>query len=152
MAAKKKKNPGGRPTKYKPEYCQMLIDHMSQGFSFESFGGVIMVGKNTMYDWVDKYAKFSNAKDTGDSANRLFWEKMGIAGCLGRISNFNAKMWSMNMKNRFKWFETDRTTIDIDDYDPIPLAYDPTKPIVTKQNILRIECDEYEEKTESESA
>ena len=37
FTADKERNPVGRPTKYKPEYCEMLIEHMSEGLSFESF-------------------------------------------------------------------------------------------------------------------
>ena len=29
----------GRPTDYKKEYCELLIEHMAAGFSFESFAG-----------------------------------------------------------------------------------------------------------------
>jgi DNA-binding transcriptional regulator YiaG len=45
------KGKGGRPTKYKRDYCAMLISHLKDGLSFESFGGVLGVSKQTLYDW-----------------------------------------------------------------------------------------------------
>lgn len=94
----------GRPSKYKKEFCEMLINHMKQGLSFESFGGVIGVAKDTLYQWVKKHKEFSDAKKIGTSFTILYWEKLGIAGTLGRIPGFNSTSWIFNMKNReTKW-------------------------------------------------
>ena len=34
------KRSGGHPTKYQPEYCETLIEHLGAGYSFESFAVV----------------------------------------------------------------------------------------------------------------
>lgn len=100
------KGEGGRPTKYRGEYCQMLIDHMGkQGLSFESFAGVIGVTRDTLYQWERKYKAFSDAKRHGLDANLLFWEKAGTAGMAGKLPGFNAACWNINMKNRHDWRE-----------------------------------------------
>ena len=65
----------GRPTKFKPEYCQMLEKHMEEGLSFEAFGGLIRVAKQTLYTWAEQYPEFLDAKRVGESLARLFWEK-----------------------------------------------------------------------------
>ena len=96
----------GRPSKYQPEYCQRLIDHMSLGLSFESFAAVVEVNRDTLYHWTKLYREFSDAKDIARSNALLTWEKWGIAGCVGKLPKFNATGWIFNMKNRFKW--TDR--------------------------------------------
>jgi hypothetical protein len=99
-----KKGPGGRPTKYKKEYCEMLVEHMKQGYSFESFGASpVCVDKVTLYRWVEKHAEFSNAKKRAETECLKFWEKIGIAGALGKIQGFNAASFIFNMKNRFFW-------------------------------------------------
>jgi transposase len=95
----------GRPTKYKPEYCELLIEHMKAGLSFEAFGGVVAggVAKDTIYGWVRKYPAFSDAKKIGESLSRLWWEKVAVLGMTGKIKNFNATVWIFSMKNRFGW-------------------------------------------------
>lgn len=93
----------GRPTTYKKEYCQMLIDHMAEGLSFESFAAVIFAPYRIMYQWADKHEDFKLAKDVGESLGRLFWEKAGRNGCLGKIPNFNTGAWTFFMRNRFNW-------------------------------------------------
>jgi transposase len=105
-----KKNKGGRPTKYKPEYCELLVEHLKQGYSFETFGAIAGVFKEALYDWVAKYPEFSNAKKEGTLLGQHFWEKMGTAGAMGKIQGFNVTAWIFNMKNRYNW--RDKRDID----------------------------------------
>lgn len=49
--------------KYKKEYTDLLIKHMSEGLSFESFAGLIGVARSTLYDWVDTIPEFAAAKE-----------------------------------------------------------------------------------------
>ncbi len=98
----KKKNRGGRPTKYKPEYCDALIEHMAKGYSFETFGASVGVWTSSTYLWL-KHPKFSEAKKEGEARCRLWWEKLGMGGASGHLKNFNAAAWIFNMKNRFHW-------------------------------------------------
>lgn len=102
--------PIGRPTAYKKKYCQLLIDHMKQGLSFESFGGVAEVSKQTLYDWMQKHGEFLDARRKGDTLSLLQWEKMGIAGMTAKIKFFNGHIWALNMKARFRW--SDRMEIE----------------------------------------
>jgi hypothetical protein len=105
----------GRPTKYKPEYCQQLIEHMSQGLSFETFAAVIDVNDDTLYEWAKVHPEFSDAKKRAFGKCKILWEKMGIAGATGKIRNFNAAAWIFNMKNRFGW-----KTVETPEFDGQP--------------------------------
>ena len=105
----------GRPTKYKEEYCQMLIDHMEKGFSFNSFAGIIRVNTDTLAEWRNKHKSFSDAQKLGRALSSLFWEKMGMAGAAGRVPGFNAATWIFNMKNRFGW--KDKQELDLSSKD-----------------------------------
>jgi hypothetical protein len=91
----------GRPSKYKKEYCQKLIDHMAQGLSVEAFAGEIGISKKTVYNWMDVNAEFLHAKKIGDMKSLLWWEKVGRQGMLKQ--GFNAAVWVFNMKNRHGW-------------------------------------------------
>ena len=106
-----RKEPFGRPTKYKQEYCDMLIKHLEQGLSFDSFGAVANVTRDTLYKWLKKYDDFSDTKKKADLKCLLFWEKLGLIGTTGKrdsqgnkiLPEFNVVSWIFNMKNRFGW-------------------------------------------------
>lgn len=93
----------GRPTKYKPEYCQQLVTFMAGGPGFEAFAGEIGVNIDTLHEWVKQHGDFSEAKKEAFGKNRLFWERISIGGMTGLIPNFNATVWVFSMKNRFGW-------------------------------------------------
>jgi hypothetical protein len=115
-----------RKTKYKKEYCKELIDHMSNGFSLTSFCAVINVHRSSVYDWIAKYPEFKEARDIGFSKSLLIWERMGIDLATG-ISRGSARVWEINMYNRFRdeWKATVKEDNEQDKSITIKLKYDP---------------------------
>lgn len=103
----------GQPTKYKPEYCDLLLEHMEGGLSFESFAGKVRVHKETLYEWCKANPDFKQAKEVGTELSRLWWETLGRDNAVnvserdseGNSSSrsMNAPTWIFNMKNRFGW-------------------------------------------------
>lgn len=95
----------GCPTKYRPEYCDMLIDHMSAGYSFESFSAIVKTNRDTLFEWAKVHPAFSDAKRNAYDENLLFWEKAGIENLrnYGKESSFNSTVWVFNLKNRHNW-------------------------------------------------
>lgn len=125
MEAKTKRS-HGRPTKYDEKYNEMLIEHMAQGFSFESFAGVIEVNQDTLHEWKKVHPSFSEAKKIAFGKCQVFWEKIGIDGCWNTPDgpNLNTGVWVFNMKNRFRW--TDKVEVNgskEEEVKPIVLAY-----------------------------
>ena len=112
----KKKNPVGRPTKYKPQYCQELIDHMTKGLSYECFiPSDQYVRTSTLYEWEKKFPDFSEAKATAFHKNRIFWESIGVNQASGIVQHDvpgNATAYVFNMKNRFNWSDKRQVTIE----------------------------------------
>lgn len=90
-------------SEYNPDYDDLLIKHLADGLSYRAFAGVLGVHHGTLYDWEAKYPSFKEAKEIGENMSLLFWEKMGMAGTVGKIKNFNTASWIFNMKNRFRW-------------------------------------------------
>lgn len=67
----------GRITNYKPEFCEMLIEHMSKGNTFETFTYVAGIkNKDTLNEWVKKHPEFADAKSVGRQAFRLWLENL----------------------------------------------------------------------------
>lgn len=118
------RNPDGAPSKYKPEFEQLLIEHMSKGYSFESFQVIAGVCEDTLHDWVKKHPGWKEAKTKAFAACLLFWERLGIDHILNESQSFgegqsqskslNGSVWIFNMKNRFKWRDRQK-----DETDPV---------------------------------
>lgn len=86
---------------------------MREGLSFESFGGICGVSKQTLYAWAEANPEFLDAKHQGLEAARLYWEKLGRdyvistsetqTGIGGSSKSLNSSVYSLTMKNRFGW-------------------------------------------------
>jgi hypothetical protein len=50
--------------KYRPEYCQLLREHIANGWSFGSFGGKVQVANETLYIWREQFPEFDEAAKT----------------------------------------------------------------------------------------
>lgn len=113
MEAPNEERKVGRPTKFKPEYCELLIEHMAKGLSFEAFAGRIGVSRRVLFDWEKAHQDFLHAKEIGIEKARIFWEELGIKHILNESESvpnvgsssrsLNASVWIFNMKNRFQW-------------------------------------------------
>jgi hypothetical protein len=120
--------PQGRPSKYKPEYDQMLIDHMASGLSYLSFAGEIGVCEDTLFEWEKHHVSFSESKKIGFAKNRTWWEKMGNAHITHVDSKFesspklNSTVFIFNMKNRFPREWRDRVEVSGDKEAPLNLT------------------------------
>lgn len=117
--AKKKHEKPGQPTLYRQEYCALLVEHMSQGLSYEAFAGVVGVSRQTLYDWEHANQEFSDAKKAAVEKSRLFWEKLGIDNIINESfgnnngsRSLNASTWIFNMKNRFGWRDKQPDEVD----------------------------------------
>lgn len=94
---------------------------MSDGYSFETFGAIAGVAKDTLYKWAEKHDDFADAKKRAFLECQLFWERLGIDGVRGKYEGFSAATWIFNMKNRFQW--RDRQDIEVSEKPPLKLAY-----------------------------
>jgi len=103
----------GRDTLYKPEYCELLITHMSKGLSLESFGALIGVHRNTLYLWRDNQPEFAEAIQLGREKSLYFYETLGIQGMAGKIKGWNNGTFALIMANKHKW--TNRTDVTSQD-------------------------------------
>lgn len=101
--AARRKNLSKRVT-YHPRFCELLIEHMSTGLSFETFNiEGTYVARSALYNWLKKHPEFKEAKEIGDAASLAKWEQMGIRGLTQ--DKFKTPNWVFQMKNRFRWTE-----------------------------------------------
>lgn len=109
----------GRPSKYDPRFCDMLAEHFSEGYSFESFGGVVGASKQTLYNWCDEHQEFFDAKRTHETASQLEWEKR--LRSLATTGEGNATAIIFGLKNRASdsWRDVKATELSGPDGSPI---------------------------------
>lgn len=120
---KQQQNEQGRPKiPFNPAWCQMLITHMAEGFSFESFAGRIGISKQTLYNFAKTEPSFLDAKEIGTEKCRLWFESIGKNGMMGirtisvkaidpetkkettkveRLGQFLGGLWTHQMRCRF---------------------------------------------------
>jgi hypothetical protein len=65
----------GRPSTYKPEYCEQVMNHMAKGFSLSAFAGSIKQSRETIYGWMGKHPEFSEAVSRGRAMRLVPWEE-----------------------------------------------------------------------------
>lgn len=64
----------GRPSEYRPEYCDRVVEIMSMGLSLTAAMGVLGFARSTAYEWQEKYPAFSDAVKLGQSRRQMFLE------------------------------------------------------------------------------
>lgn len=104
-------------TRYKKDYDQGIIDHMSKGYSFMSYAGEIGVCPKTLYNWVDSHESFKQAKEIATSkALKLFEgalldKLMGQEATVYSLKNSEIAAILFALKTRFKEVYSERTEI-----------------------------------------
>lgn len=64
----------GRPSKFKPAYSNMLIEHLAEGASIASFAAEIGVARSTINQWADDHPEFSEALKIAKAKCAAWWE------------------------------------------------------------------------------
>lgn len=90
----------GRPSTYRPELCAQLIEHGKQGFSFESFAAVAGVTKKTLYNWLERFPEFVEAKEFHFVHCLRKWEQIAVGNATGTLKG-SAAVTIHQMCNRF---------------------------------------------------
>ncbi len=75
------RHPGGRPTKYRPEFCTAVGLYLDQGYSLTSFAAECDVARSTINEWIAQFPEFSEAVHKAQAKKARWWETtlLGIA-------------------------------------------------------------------------
>lgn len=114
------------PVKYRAEFCQGVISHMEKGKSITSFAAQCNVSKKTLYEWLQQYPEFKEAKAIGEAKSVAWWEDLGQGAVTGQVPGFQQAAYIFTMKCRFgKFGYRDDVQVD-DDGDETTLQNVPT--------------------------
>lgn len=107
----------GRPSDYRPEYCEAVIARQSEGWSLAEFAASVGVSRPTIDNWAAAQPKFLEALTRAKAAEQSWWERAGREGMFA--DKFNAAVWKKSVEARFRDDYTERhenkTTVAADD-------------------------------------
>ena len=92
------KRPVGRPTAYRPEMCEQMVEAMAGGLSAEAAAAKVGIGARTLFTWQQQHPQFQQAIQEGRPRALLFWEERAIAIAHGKPGN--AQLVTLALKNR----------------------------------------------------
>ena len=93
----------GRPTDYRPEYCEQVEEHLAGGKSLTTFGGKVGTHRDTLYEWASVHPDFSDAIKRGRSRGQELWEDRLANLALTAEGNATAVIFAMKNLYRDDW-------------------------------------------------
>jgi transposase len=117
------KRPVGRPSLYKPEYCEQVIELGKLGKSIEQICYDLNTPVRTLYEWRDRYPEFSQALEDAKFFEQAWWESQAHAYMVETKDGpkLNASLWSRSMAARFPKKYRESTKTEITGADGAPL-------------------------------
>lgn len=98
--------PAGRPTKYKPEFCQTVIEVGSYGGWLSEMAEACDVARSTMDEWAANHPEFSEALTRAKQKAQAWFEQVGREGMTAE--RFNSQLWAKQMSARHRDEYTER--------------------------------------------
>jgi hypothetical protein len=116
----------GRPTEYKQEFCEQVIEYGKQGKSITWMAAELDVHKDSLYEWAKVYPEFSDALTRARQHAQAWWEDAGQGGLMVApgAGTFNASVWSRSMAARFPedWRESKGVELTGKDGGPVQVS------------------------------
>lgn len=111
--------PLGRPSSYKPEYCDDVIEMAKQGEGWAAYASKFEVDRATLYKWADIYPEFRTALNRAKVEEQLWWESEGRNSL--KADRFNALVWKTTVQARFRDDYTEKKITEISGLDGAPI-------------------------------
>lgn len=109
------KRPVGRPTNYRPEYCEQVIACLSDGHSITGFAGKIGVARSTVVKWQAEIPEFSAAVKVGQAGAVSWWEERAKAIANGEPGNVVATIFGLKNRAADDWRDKTEVTHNVDE-------------------------------------
>lgn len=105
------KRPVGRPTDYRPEYCERVIELGRNGKSKAQIAADLDVARRTIDYWAEAHPDFLLAITRANDLQLAWWENKGQANL--EAQTFQTGLWSRSMAARFPDDYTERQKRDV---------------------------------------
>ena len=114
---------GGRPTEYKPEYCEQVIEMGKKGYSRVQIAAQFEVAKSTLQSWESLFPEFSVAIQKAMTLSQSWWEEQGMNGVweIQGGPKINAGLYAKSMAARFPddWRDSNKVELTGKDGGPM---------------------------------
>lgn len=100
MTEEAEKRPVGRPSEYRDEYCDQVVQLGREGKSRAEIASALDCSRTTLGRWEAEHTEFLDALQRAKDEELAWWEKEAREGIrLG--SSFNASLWAKSVNGRF---------------------------------------------------
>lgn len=123
------KRPVGRPSKYKPEYCERVIELAREGRGWADYAAEFETDRASLYRWADEHEDFRTALSRAKVLEQKWWEEQGRSGMF--LDKFNALVWKTSVQARFRDDYTERKVQEVTGANGGPVKVE-TKTVSTK--------------------
>ena len=132
--------PAGRPTDYRPEYCQIVQDLGDKGYSVAEVAAHLNTTKPTLRSWSDNNPEFLSAMEIYRAKSQAWWEKLGREHVVENKDDdkINASLYSRSMAARFPDDWREKVAVGGDESAP-PLGVKATVDMVVRPQVTREE-------------
>lgn len=108
--------PAGRPTDYRPEFCEIVKELGKQGKSLAEIGSELGIVRSTLLSWERENPEFSEAMALARLYSQGWWESIGRNHVVEDKdgAKVNSSLYSRSMAARFPddWREKTEQKID----------------------------------------
>jgi hypothetical protein len=96
----KLKHAGGRPTLYRREMCDRLVEAMAEGLTAEAAAARIGISARSLFYWQQQHPEFLQAIQEGRQRSQLWWEERALAMANGEAGNTQIVMLGLRNRSR----------------------------------------------------
>lgn len=98
--------PAGRPTKYNPDFCEVVVEVGRKGGWVSEMAEACDVHRSTFPEWEAVHPEFSAALARAKQKAQAWFEKKGRKGL--EADKFNSALWAKQMSARHRDEYTER--------------------------------------------
>ena len=97
---KLRKHSGGRPTLYRREMCDRLVEAMAKGLTAEAAAARIGISARSLFYWQQQHPEILQAIQEGRQRSQLWWEERALAMANGELGNTQIVMLGLRNRSR----------------------------------------------------
>lgn len=106
-------NKVGRPTDYRPEFCERVIELGSEGKSHAQIAAALGCSRRVLYDWQAAHPEFLHAIMEARDLAQAWFENIAQNNLLSPTPGFSASLWAKAVSCRFADDYTDKSKQEI---------------------------------------
>lgn len=109
----------GRPTDYRKEYCERLIEMGNLGYTKAMMARDLGVARMTLDNWASDHPEFLDALTRARDLSLAFMEEKGLAGL--DMAGFNSSLYAKLMSAMFPGDYSEHKKVEVTGKDGQPL-------------------------------